>query len=48
MRKIHRTARKGSPTRKRRLRCAGLAALVLCLACILLMRRHVYDSGAKN
>ena len=33
MRKIHRTARKGSPTRKRRLRCAGLAALVLCLLC---------------
>ncbi len=23
-------------------------ALVLCLACILLMRRHVYDSGSKN
>ena len=23
-------------------------ALVLCLICILLMRRHVYDSGAKN
>ena len=23
-------------------------ALVLCLACILLMRRHIYDSGAKN
>ena len=23
-------------------------ALVLCLVCILLMRRHIYDSGAKN
>ncbi len=23
-------------------------ALILCLMCILLMRRHVYDSGAKN
>ncbi|MBR5110455.1 MAG: sugar ABC transporter permease [Clostridia bacterium] len=23
-------------------------ALALCLACILLMRRHIYDSGAKN